>query len=458
MIRHLTMHARAVIAGLSLLLSLGVSAHPLGQNAYNREAAILVEPDSVQLNYLLDLAEVPTLSVGEQADTNRDGAVTDAEWTEYAAQWAKGLPDNLVIEISGQRVPLTLESQTWRIAPGQSGLSTLRLLAKLRAPISLGEQGAALDYRDQTNVNRLGWKEIWIGAAKGARITSTDVPQQDRSKALTDFTPRAEGPPALISAHAELALAAAGSSDDAASTAALSAFDLQIGAKLGAAKPASTDEATPIWSFFKLGVHHIATGWDHLMFLLGLVLLSGNLRKLTVTVTAFTIAHSVTLGLAAKGLVHPPGPWVEALIAATIAYVGAVALSGWKNNHGPWLAFAFGLIHGFGFAGALSESLGSGNALRLTGLVSFNLGIEAFQLSLVCLVVPLLRALSKRPSYKLIYALLASFVFLAGMQWFLTRTIGEGAVSIAALVVIIAGLIAYLVVTLRRNDRPIVMG
>ncbi|GAC1630859.1 MAG: hypothetical protein NVS9B10_23630 [Nevskia sp.] len=200
-------------AALLLLLPALAQAHPLGQNAFNREAAILVQPDRVQINYLLDLAEVPTLSFGEQADTDRDGTVTDAEWTGYAERWAKTLPLSLVVEIGNQPLALTLDSQTWRIAPGQAGLSTLRLLAHLHAPLAgaPGEHGARLDYRDQTQVNRLGWKEIWISAANGARIVSSDVPQQDRSKALTDFTPRAEGPPALLAAHAEFGLAGAGS-------------------------------------------------------------------------------------------------------------------------------------------------------------------------------------------------------------------------------------------------------
>ncbi|GAC1630855.1 MAG: hypothetical protein NVS9B10_23620 [Nevskia sp.] len=190
------------------------------------------------------------------------------------------------------------------------------------------------------------------------------------------------------------------------------------------------------------------------MFLLGLVLLSGNLRKLAITVTAFTFAHSVTLALAAYGLVHPPASWVEILVAATIAYVGAVALTGWKSNHGPWLAFGFGLIHGLGFAGALAESLGSDNRLRLTGLLSFNLGIEAFQLSLVGLVVPVLRSLARRPNYELVYTLLASVVFLAGMQWFLVRTLGDGMAEQATIAALVAGLIAFLVMSRRRLGAP----
>lgn len=445
---------RVVACGLAALLlwPLCSLAHPLGQNAYNREAAILVEADGVSVDYLLDLAEVPTLAVGEEADSDRDGKISDAEWTGYAARWAGALPEQLVLDIDGKPTALTLRSQSWRISPGQSGLSTLRLLARLHAPLSLTAQNSVrLDYHDQTRVNRLGWKEIWITAANGARIAATDVPREDRSKTLTDFTPRAEGPPALLDAHAEIAYAAAGTIDKQANAEALAAAEIQIAARAGAAKPVSTDETSPIWSFFKLGMHHIATGWDHLMFLLGLVLLSSNLRRLTFTVTAFTVAHSVTLGLAAFGYVHPPGNWVEALIAATIAYVGLVALSGRKNNHGPLLAFSFGLIHGFGFAGALSESLGASNSLRLTGLVSFNLGIEAFQLSLVCLIVPVLQALRRTSIDNAVHTLLASFVFVAGAVWFLLRTVGKSLPAEVGIAAVVLAVVAFLVVSARRR-------
>ena len=429
-----------------------LQAHPLGQNAYNREAAIVVEPDGVHLHYLLDLAEIPTLAVGEEADADRDGEVSDAEWTAYAERWARTLPDSLVIKVGGRRLPLALESQNWTTAPGQSGLSTMRLKANLRAELKLTDRGAILDYRDETRADRLGWKEVWISADKGARIVATTVPQQDRSKALTDFTPRAEGPPALLSAHAEIALAAPGSLDEAAAAQAsvdAAAADFRAEARAGSAKPPNTDQTTPIWSFFKLGIHHIATGWDHLMFLLGLVLLSGNIKRLIKTVSAFTVSHSVTLALAAKGLVQPPGPWVEALIAATIAYVGVIALLRRPNNHGVWLAFGFGFIHGFGFAGALAESLGSGNNLRLTGLISFNMGIEAFQVSLVCAAMPLLSLAARRPWYGGLYLTLASAVFFAGTIWFLLRTVGEGWPAALALVLVSAA--AALVLNARRD-------
>lgn len=442
---------RGIRTGLAFALTalpLAAFAHPLGQNAFNREAAIVVAADQVQVHYLLDLAEIPTLAIFEEADVDHDGSVSDTEWSGYTDRWAKTLPASLEMKLAGQPLPLTLGKQTWTLAPGQSGLNTLRLQAELSAPIALTEKNAALDYRDLTRADRLGWKEVWITAGRGAQVVSADVPQVDRSKALTDFSPRAEGAPALLGAHAEIALAAPGAAHDEAPPQASSAVtspDLQANAKVGSAQPLSTVQGSPIWAFFKLGIHHIATGWDHLMFLLGLVLLSsGNMKRLIKTVTAFTISHSITLALAAKGLVQPPGPWVEALIAATIAYVGIIALLRRRNSHGAWLAFGFGFVHGFGFAGALAESLGSGNDLRLSGLISFNMGIEAFQVSLVCAVMPLLALAARRRWYGSLHLALASTVFLAGTTWFLLRTIGEGRPMIAAVACIAIGLIVFL--------------
>jgi hypothetical protein len=176
-------------------------------------------------------------------------------------------------------------------------------------------------------------------------------------------------------------------------------------------------------AFFRLGVHHIATGWDHLVFLLGLIVAQKSLRKLAWVVTAFTLAHSLTLGLAASGLVSPPGDWVEPAIALTIAYVGLANLMG-KLRHGATVAFAFGLIHGFGFAGALAESL---EGARIVGsgwlfeLAAFNLGIEAFQLALVLALLPAIRFASRQPWSATAFRATSVAILCAGIGWFVNR-------------------------------------
>jgi len=140
-----------------------------------------------------------------------------------------------------------------------------------------------------------------------------------------------------------------------------------------------------------LGVEHILLGFDHLLFVLALLMIVPGWRSLVATVTAFTVAHSLTLGAATLGWVHVPGPPVEAVIALSILFV-AVEIVHWRQGRPgitrrrPWLvAFVFGLLHGFGFAGALSDIGLPEHAIPLA-LLFFNLGVEAGQLIFIAVV------------------------------------------------------------------------
>ena len=165
------------------------------------------------------------------------------------------------------------------------------------------------------------------------------------------------------------------------------------------------------WRFLRLGVEHIFTGYDHIAFLLALLLLGGRFVDLVKIVTSFTIAHSVTLALAALGILHPPSYWVEALIAASIIAVAAENLWVLRPAQGGsarlasalrhrWrITFAFGLVHGFGFASALQELKLPRSAL-VAGLVSFNLGVEVGQVTIVALAFPVLSWLRTLPRFQ----------------------------------------------------------
>ena len=152
--------------------------------------------------------------------------------------------------------------------------------------------------------------------------------------------------------------------------------------------------------YFILGLEHIASGYDHLTYLLGLVLLIGNLSTLVRTITAFTVAHSITLACAALGLVTLRPAAVEAVIALSIAYVAAELVRKYRDQGGsllffPWqAAFAFGLLHGFGFAGAL-RSIGLPGSNVAGALLLFNLGIEAGQLAFILGLLGLLLGLER---------------------------------------------------------------
>ena len=176
------------------------------------------------------------------------------------------------------------------------------------------------------------------------------------------------------------------------------AFDIQAAAAVATdgrppsgSRTAVTDE-TPAGAigFLPLGIQHILEGWDHLLFLLALVLPGGSLGNLVRIVTAFTIAHSLTLGAAALGLVTIPAAPVEVLIALSIGWVAAENLARVKPMSRRWaVAFAFGLIHGFGFANVLRD-IGLPRDALLSSLLWFNVGIEFGQLVVVLLLVPAL--------------------------------------------------------------------
>ena len=153
--------------------------------------------------------------------------------------------------------------------------------------------------------------------------------------------------------------------------------------------------------FLLLGVEHIFTGYDHVAFLIGLLLLGGSFKELVQIVTAFTVAHSITLALATLAVVNPTSRVVEPLIAASIVYVAAENL--WALRRGTraaalrhrWmLTFGFGLVHGFGFAGVLRQLHLPRSGLA-AALVTFNLGVEVGQVCIVALALPLLHALRR---------------------------------------------------------------
>ena len=177
--------------------------------------------------------------------------------------------------------------------------------------------------------------------------------------------------------------------------------------------------------FFHLGVEHILLGFDHLLFLLALLVGVRSLRPMLVIITCFTLAHSVTLALAAFDLVTVSSRLVEPVIAASIIVVGVENLV--RRDHAGdryWLASAFGLLHGFGFAGALRETgLGqSGSELALP-LFAFNLGVEAGQLAVAALVVPVLLLLRRNDSVVRRVATFVSVVVIVISSYWLVQRV-----------------------------------
>jgi hydrogenase/urease accessory protein HupE len=175
--------------------------------------------------------------------------------------------------------------------------------------------------------------------------------------------------------------------------------------------------------FLSLGVEHIAMGYDHLAFLCGLLIVGGTFRSALKVITAFTIAHSITLALVTLDLVRISPKLVEPLIAVSIIYVGLENILRRKLEKRWLLAFSFGLIHGCGFATVLRDmGIGSDAGGVLVPLLSFNLGVELGQLAITAFVLPLIWKLNNLPSFQPRYMPACSaLIALAGAYWLVER-------------------------------------
>lgn len=464
--KHLWSITRMLAVGLVVLaaslLTLPAGAHPLGNNTVSRQARLALSEHGVALRYRMDFAEIPTLAAADEADFDADGATSPLEWRRFAQASSRELATKLRLEIDGQAVQWVSSSAVYRLREGEAGLQVLQLEVLLEAPLTAAGTHHA-HYRDDFRPRDLGWKEVFVAQNNSIRIAG-EVSHSDRSNGLTDYpkngallqelsadfefrwlpvsanlTAAAVPAPAPTQPRKAATLSRAVIHQDnvnpAAGTAIADAANMPSGSlvestpdALAAKPPRDSNEhamSSPA-AFFALGIHHIATGLDHLAFLLGLLLLAPRMREAIKLVSAFTVAHSITLILAAGRWLAPPGAWVEPAIAFTIAYVGFVAWRRRPAGHGLALAFLFGLVHGFGFAGALAESLG-GDAAQGQGwllkLLCFNLGIEAFQLVIVGGALVLATRLRGLSWHSAAHSAASLAVLTCGLAWLALRLI-----------------------------------
>ena len=178
--------------------------------------------------------------------------------------------------------------------------------------------------------------------------------------------------------------------------------------------------------FVRSGIEHIAIGPDHVLFLVGLLLAGGTLWQIAGIVTAFTVAHSVTLSAAVLGIVAPSPAFIEPAIALSICYVGVDNLLGrpGSRDRRAWVALGFGVIHGFGFASVLQE-MALPRAAMGWSLLSFNAGVEIGQLVIVLVVSSALAWIARRaPAWSRRVTTVGSLVVLwVGFYWFIERVI-----------------------------------
>jgi hydrogenase/urease accessory protein HupE len=192
----------------------------------------------------------------------------------------------------------------------------------------------------------------------------------------------------------------------------------------------ANSEAAPTAStftdFLLLGIEHILTGYDHLLFLFSLLIVTRSFWPALKIITFFTIAHSITLGLAAFNVIDIPSTIVEPLIAATIIYVGVENILRGDHPKGrQWLTFFFGLVHGFGFAAVLREmGISSMETGILLPLFSFNLGVELGQITVAAVFLPIIWWLHKQPLIEpKLTPVCSIFASVAGAYWLIERTL-----------------------------------
>jgi hydrogenase/urease accessory protein HupE len=174
-----------------------------------------------------------------------------------------------------------------------------------------------------------------------------------------------------------------------------------------------------MWTFVRLGVEHIFTGYDHLAFLLGLLVATATLGSLIKIITSFTIAHSITLALATFNVVILPSRLTESLIALSIGYVAAENLFNFRAMKRYYITFLFGLVHGFGFSNVLREMDLPRASLALS-LFSFNAGVEIGQITFVMLIFPFVQDLTSSGWKRLKPAVSIGIACLA-VYWFVQR-------------------------------------
>jgi len=177
---------------------------------------------------------------------------------------------------------------------------------------------------------------------------------------------------------------------------------------------------TTVGNFILLGIEHILTGYDHIAFLIGLIVIGLSFREVLKIITAFTVAHSITLLLAALQIINLNSRFVESVIALSICYIALENLLRKEVKYRWVITFCFGLIHGFGFASALQELI-MGKSNLVLSVLSFNLGVETGQLMIFLVLLPVLHLLKQKVEFRRVTAGVSVAILVFGFTWLVER-------------------------------------
>ncbi|OXM87382.1 hypothetical protein CF651_06685 [Paenibacillus rigui] len=361
----------------------GVQAHALSASF----TQISFNTTETDMSFSLDMLSVMESMGG---DSNHDGALDEQELGALHRRLEEWIDDSVVLEMNQRQQEGELQSiQLEKKGDKQVVTWTYRFPAYAAGQTISLNDGL---YTQSTAPAGTSYVNL-LTAKQGGQVNQAVLQGKDRTWILLLSEDQGgqqaqEQQPAL--AVPEKPQAAAGNQAEAAPTPASTMKSEGSSPVVKAAPASSNGAASGFFSFFKLGMHHILTGYDHLLFLLALLLRKQTFKQYAAIISAFTIAHSLTLTMAVLGWVTLPSRLVESTIALSICYVALENIFRREIKHRALLTFAFGLIHGLGFASILQEMELPKSHLAIS-LVSFNLGIEVIQLSIVLLLFPVLK-------------------------------------------------------------------
>ena len=353
------------VAALCILWVVAAQAHQINTSYTNLAVA------EAQLNLAVSIDEGDLLLLFPEIDSNGDGMlwVTEVLAGADAAQaWVAG---RVILRCDGERLAAT------PLAPEVETDSDGNLFARLRFEVDKppGLQRLELDLR---------------------RFLQSPLSPEHRNLFRVVIPGEEEGLAVLSQA--------------------LPVHALQIGGE-------PVGVLARVWQFTVLGVEHIFLGYDHIMFLLALIIVGSRLLPLVKIVSAFTVAHSITLILAALEWVSLPSQVVEAGIALSIAYVAAENFWLKRTDYRWILTFCFGFIHGFGFANVLRD-LGLPSEGLIACLLAFNVGVEVGQVVIVAAVFPLILWAARHRYHQRMVQLVSAIILLFGLGWLVERVFG----------------------------------
>ncbi|OPA73914.1 hypothetical protein BVG16_26090 [Paenibacillus selenitireducens] len=353
----------------------------------------------IEMTYALDELSVIELTDG---DTNGNGMLEQEEFDAIKTSFEDLLKTNIKMNIDGTTQSA---SQSESLVLNRKGDATQVVLKLIFPAVKASQQVSLIDplYADDTKTNYVNLVTINYGDKK----TTAALSGGDRTWTMmlteSDFASLHDG-----DQQQEQVAQASQSAEQASSS---------------HATESESSHTTSGWlSFFKLGINHILTGYDHLLFLFSLLIARQSFKQYASMITAFTIAHSITLSLTVLGYMNVPPFIVEPAIAISICVVAVDNIVRKQVSHRWVLTFLFGLIHGMGFADILKEMNLPKSELAVD-LLSFNLGIESVQLLMILVLLPLLTLMFRWKYARSSIIVGSSIAFLLGAMWLIERVI-----------------------------------